>query len=238
MTGSLQVKGCASMAGGSTRNTKCVRWLPIFVLCGLILPSVAPAQEVSLGARIGGGLSFLGGSDWNDALNFLVHGRNKVRSGFTVGAFLSFQITQGFCIQSGIAYTRTGGAYDYFEDTMLFETVDGTVTASALELPLLLAPQFPAGTGRLQVFIGPDVILLLGDIEYKEEAAGISASAKAAPDNSLVLGMKAGIAYVHPAGAGDVVVELSYTRTLTEIFEDDNTAVNAVLATVGYQIRL
>jgi hypothetical protein len=33
-------------------------------------------------------------------------------------------------------------------------------------------------------------------------------------------------------------LDLSYTRTITKIFEDDNTAFNGLLLTAGYQIRI
>ncbi len=209
------------------------RLILICVLCALILP-VASAQSVSIGAKIGGGPAFFGGSDWKDALDWL-GGDNEVRGGFTAGAFLNFEIGEWFAIQPELMYSLAGGAYSYYEP-YLFGDVDGKVTANVLELPILLMPKFRAGKGEIRIFAGPDLMLILGDIEVKEKALGITLSADIEPDNRFVVGAKGGIGYAHPIGKGALVVDCSYTRSFTEIFENDNPLVNGLMLTVGYQI--
>ena len=98
--------------------------------------------------------------------------------------------------------------------------------------------QFDAGKGKIRIFAGPDLVLIIGDIVYKEKAAGITVSVDVEPDNHVALGIKGGIGGTYPLGRGDVVLDLSYTRTITKIFEDDNTAFNGLLLTAGYQIRI
>ncbi len=212
------------------------RLLWISVLFAVSLPSLALAQSISVGAKIGGGLSFLGGSDWKDTLDWF-GGDNKVRFGFTMRVFSNFEIVPGFCIQPEIAYSQMGGAYTYYEPAIP-ANVDGKVTANALELPVLLMGQYDAGKGKFRIFAGPDLILILGDIEQKEKAAGITVSVDIEPDNHVALGFKGGIGGTYPLGRGDVVLDLSYTRTITKIFEDDNTAINGLLLAAGYQIRI
>lgn len=216
------------------------RLLWISVLFAVILPSLALAQSMTVGAKIGGGLSFLNGSDWKDTLDWY-GGDNKVRFGFTMGVFSSFEIVPGFCIQPEIAYSRIGGAYayTYYEPAIPANVnVDGKVTANALEVPVLLMGQYDAGKGKFRIFAGPELVLILGDIEQKEKAAGMTVSVDIEPDNHVVLGVKGGIGGTYPLGRGDVVLDLSYTRTITKIFEDDNTAFNGLLLTAGYQIRI
>ncbi|MBA7558069.1 hypothetical protein ES705_50858 [subsurface metagenome] len=80
------------------------------------------------------------------------------------------------------------------------------------------------------------MILILGDIEYEVKVLGLTFTVDIEPDNIFVFGIKGGIGYALPLGKGELVIDSSYTRSLTEIFEDDNTAVNGLMLTVGYQI--
>lgn len=210
------------------------RLILICVICSLILP-VASAQSVSIGAKIGGGLMFFSGSDWKNALDRLGCD-NKIRLGFTVGTFLNFKISEWFSIQPELMYSVLGGAYEYYEP-YFFGDIDGKVTVNTLELPILLMPRFRAGKGEIRIFAGPDLIIILGDIETEEKAIGIlTLSMHAEPDHIFVFGIKGGIGYAHPLGKGVLVIDFSYLKSLTEIFEDDNTAINSLVLSAGYQI--
>lgn len=219
------------------------RLILVCALCALILP-MASAQSVSIGAKIGGGLAFFGGSDWRDALDW-IGGDNEVQVGFTAGLFLNFKIGEWFAIQPELMYSLLGGGfsysysyYDYYYEFYFFSDIDGKVTVNALELSVLLMPRFRAGKGEVRIFAGPDLIIILGDIECEIKELGITFSVDIEPDHVFVLGVKGGIGYAHPLGKGALVIDLSYTRGLTEIFEDDNTAGNGLMLTVGYQIGL
>ncbi|MBA7537724.1 hypothetical protein ES705_29993 [subsurface metagenome] len=205
----------------------------ICILCTLILPMTS-AQSASIGAKIGGGLASFGGSDWENALDW-IGGDNKVRLGFTIGMFLNFKINEWFAIQPEFIYSLTGGAYYYYE-SFFFGDVDGKITINTLELPILLMPRFRAGKGEIRIFAGPDLIIILGDIETKEKTSLITLSVEYEPDHVFVFGIKGGIGYAHPLSEGAFVVDFGYTRSLTDIFEDDNTAINHLMLTIGYQI--
>lgn len=205
----------------------------VCVLCTLILPA-ASAQSVSIGAKIGGGLAFFGGSDWLDALDW-IGGDNEIRGGFTIGMFFNFKISEGFAIQPELMYSRLGGAYSYYEPFFLSD-VDGKITANVLELPVLLMPRFQTRKGEIRIFAGPELVIILGDIEYEEKVLGMTVRVDIAPDRMFVLGIKGGIGYALPLGKGALVIDSSYTRSLTEIFEDDNTAGNGLMLTMGYQL--
>ena len=207
------------------------RLILICILCALILPA-ASAQSVSIGAKAGGGLAFFGGSDWRDALDWM-GGENKTRAGFTIGTFLNIKI-DWFSIQPELMYSLFGGAFSFY-DPSLFGAVDGEVTMQVLELPLLLMPRYQVGKGEIRIFAGPDLMLILGDIEVKEKVLGITISVDIEPDNSFLFGIKGGIGYAHPLGKGALVIDSSYTRSFTEIFKNDNTAVNGLMLTVAYQ---
>ncbi|HUV09000.1 MAG TPA: porin family protein [Spirochaetia bacterium] len=205
----------------------------ICVLCALILPA-ASAQSVGIGAKIGGGPAFLSGSDHRDFLD-LMNGYNEVRFGFTAGAFLNFETAEWCSVQAELMYSLAGGALSYY-DPDYSDNVDWKITASALELPVLLMLKPRAGKGEIRIFAGPDLIFILGDIEYEVRTLGLIFSIDIEPDNRFVFGLKGGIGYAHPLGKGELVVDFCYTRSLTEIFIDDNTAINVPMLTVGYQI--
>ena len=207
------------------------RLILICVLCALILPALE-AQSVSIGAKVGGGMAFFGGGDWLDGLA-LLGGNNEIRAGFTGGLFFNFETGAGFSIQPELMYSLLGGAFNYYEP-LLFEDIDFKITANVLELPVLLMAAFPAGDGEGRIFAGPDLLLILGDIEIEGEVSGITVSMDVEPDNRVVFGIKGGIGSTRPLGKGALVTDFSYTRSLTEIFTDDNTAVNGLMLTVGY----
>ena len=192
------------------------RLILICILCVLILP-VVTAQSVSIGAKIGGD--------------------NEIRGGFTIGVFSNFEIVKAFVIQIEILYSLLGGAYNYYEP-FFSSDLDCKATANVLELPVLLMPQFRMGKGEIRIFAGPELGLILGNIEYEEKMPGTTISIYVEPDNKVVFGFKGGIGYAHPLGKGTLVFDSSYTRSLTEIFENDNTAVNVLMLSVGYQIGI
>jgi len=208
------------------------RLILICVLCALILPALE-AQSESIGAKVGGGMAFFGGSDWLDGLD-LLGGNNEIRAGFTAGLFFNSETNEWFSIQTELMYSLLGGAFSYY-DPFLFDYVDSKITVTAMELAVLLMPCFRTEKGEVHIFAGPDLILVLGDISLEVKALGIAVSADIEPDNLVLFGIKGGIGSTRPLGKGALVTDFSYTRSLTEIFENDNTAVNGLLLTVGYR---
>ena len=94
------------------------------------------------------------------------------------------------------------------------------------------------GKGEIRIFAGPELGLILGNIEYEQKVIGMTVSAGVEPDNRVVFGIKGGIGYAHPLGKGILVVDSSYTKSITEIFVNDNTAINVLMLSVGYQIGI
>jgi hypothetical protein len=207
---------------------KAIIILTIFMVMGAIN---VYANGVELGVKGGGNLGWLSGSDWDDVLNFL-GGSNSVRFGITFGIFLDIPLASFISIQPEVLFLSGGGAYTY---PFMGTEVKGRFTANTFEIPIYLKPKIRTGSGVFYFFVGPDLWLILGDMKLKESANGMSAEADIEPDNSTLFGVAGGIGY---AFSGGLLLEIKYNRTLTEVFENDNTRFNGVGFFIGYSFSL
>ena len=157
---------------------------------------------------------------------------NAVRINFSVGPYFDFSLSESFSIQAEILYSSLGGAYTYY-DAMVGD-VDGRFYGGGIEILLFAKPKFHLNTGYIYVLAGPEVFFILGDLTQKEKASGLTVEVGIEPDNSVLLGASGGIGYGYPLGTGDITAELRYTRSFTEVFEDDNTRFNGVTLFVGF----
>lgn len=190
------------------------------------------AQEVRPGLKAALNLSWFSGSDWDDALDWLASDpdissvSNDANIGFIGGLFVDVALGPGLSVQPELLLGRIGGAYSY---RAFGVSVEGSVRATALKLPLLLKPKAAVGRhGAIYGLIGPTPAFLLGDVDYREEGDGFSISVSDAPDNRFVFSATFGAGYEHSVGAGAINVEVRYNRTFTDIFENDNTRINSI----------
>ncbi|TVR34684.1 MAG: PorT family protein [Spirochaetaceae bacterium] len=211
------------------------------VLTTLAVPS-AHAQEVRLGVKAALNLSWFSGSDWDDALDWLATDpdvssvSNDANIGFIGGLFVDIPLGPGLSVQPELLLGRIGGAYSY---RAFGVSIDGSVKATALKLPLLLKPKAAVGRqGALYGLIGPTPAFLLGDVDYQEKGDGFSVSVSDAPDNRFVFSATFGAGYEHSVGPGAINVEVRYNRTFTDIFDNDNTRINSVNIFGGYGFDL
>ncbi|TVR07064.1 MAG: PorT family protein, partial [Spirochaetaceae bacterium] len=186
---------------------------------GILAPQPADAQDLRLGVKAALNIGWFSGSDWTDALDFLsldpdiTSVSNDSRVGFIGGVFVEIPVGPNLSVQPELLIGNIGGAYKYRAFGI---NVEGTVTATALKIPLLLKPKTPVGPdGSLYALIGPTPAFLLGDIEYRERGGGFSVSASEIPDNRFVFTGTLGAGYEHRFDAGALNIEIRYNRTFT-----------------------
>ena len=189
------------------------------------------ANGVQVGIKGGGNVGWLSGSDWEDELADY-DGSNRCKFGFTFGLFFDLPLARFLSIQPEVLFGNGGGGYTYTDTGIDFK---GKIIVNSLKIPLYVKPKFHTGSGFFYLVAGPDLVLVLGDMKNKKSASGISVSAGIEPDNSFLLGVAGGIGYTFSNG---VLIEVTYNRTLTEVFENDDTRFNGVVFMMGYTSSL
>ncbi len=197
----------------------------------------------------------VGGSDLVDSLRMsddMGRDRRSARMGFSVGLALSVGFVEYFAIQPEFLYSSLGGRYQY---TYSGIEVDGVQSAGVFEIPLYLKPRIPVGgasgrqgggngasgggaPGAIYALLGPSVALFVTDITTKEEGGGLEVEVDQAPDNTAVLALSGGLGYEQVAGPGLFSVDLHYSISLTEIFDDVEFNLSALTVMLGYAFDL
>lgn len=210
----------------------------MMVLVLVLFAGAASAQGVEAGAKAGGSITWLSGSDWDDTLEFL-GATNGTKFRFVGGAYMSVYFVETFGLQMEALFSQLGGAYEYdvvLSDGSVIE-VDGEVTGNALELPVMFKGRAPVGEGYLYAAGGPDVFVIPGSITYREEGGGFDTSDDEQPDNRVLFGLALGGGVQFAAGPGFFDLGIRYGRTLSSIYDDsfsDDIFANTVGFTLGY----
>ncbi len=212
----------------------------VVVISFSVCPSATAQDSARVGAKAAVNVSWFAGSDWNDALSLLEshpdieNVSNDSRIGIIAGAFVEVPLAPNFAFQSEVLYANVGGAYSY-DVPSAGMSFDGTISATALKLPLLLKPSTSTGDdGALFAIVGPTPIFIPGDITLEEAGGAFSVSASEPPDNRFVLAASLGAGYQHTVGSGAITLEFRYNRTFTDIFRNDNTRISGINIYVGY----
>ncbi len=235
------------MRNGTTTDSRIVRYSATVLALVLVMAAAAPlsAQEsIRMGGKLALNVGWFGGSDWNDQLDALdddpnaENVSNETRIGVLGGGFIEITMHPNFALQPELLFANVGGAYSY-DVTSTTVDVDGTIRATALKAPLLIKPKLPVSEdGELYALVGPTAIIILGEVHYTESGGGISVSSSQDPDNRFVLSATVGAGYAHAAGPGALQLEARYNRTLTDIFENDNSRINSLNMFMGYGFDL
>ena len=235
------------MRKATSPGSRIVRYSAIVLAVVLVMAAATPlgAQEsIRIGGKLALNIGWLGGSDWDDQLDMLADNpdaenvSNETRIGVLGGGFVEITVHPNFALQPELLFANVGGAYSY-DVTGTTVDVDGTIRATALKAPLLLKPRLPVSDdGVLYALAGPTAIIILGDVDYSESGGGVSFSSSQEPDNRFVLSASVGAGYSHAAGPGALQLEARYNRTLTDIFENDNSRINSFNMFVGYGFDL
>jgi hypothetical protein len=189
------------------------------------------ADGVLAGVKGGAGAGWYSGEDWDSFLASF-DADNSIKVDFSFGVFFDFPIAPFLSIQPEFLYSNYGGAYTYTYAP--FGDVNGTISASGLEIPFLLKPKFRSQSGYLYLLAGPDLMLILGNVTQKEKAGSSVVKVNIEPDNNLQFGAVGGIGYAFDLPNGELSIEVRYLRAFTGIFEDDDTRFNGVNVYFGF----
>jgi len=92
----------------------------------------------------------------------------------------------------------------------------------------------PAGAGAVYLLFGPEAVIFLTDITTEETASGITTEVDVPPDKSVIFALAGGLGYEVRAGLGKLSFDVKYSRSLTEIFDDYDSHLQALTIMVGY----
>ena len=205
----------------------------VILTFGLCISSVLCVFSQQIGLIAYAGPGWIGGSDWRDALTS-IYGENELKAVGGVAISFRMDLSSFLVTEIRLAYQAVGGAYNY-PDPWYFDTVNVGVVGGTVEIPLLIGAAIPAGMGKFAFMIGPALVFFPGDIKMEVSVSGDSAAGYLSPDNSFVLGIVASVTYLfHPERPGGLLLGLDYRRTLTEIFNAENTAFAGVSVSIGY----
>jgi hypothetical protein len=200
-----------------------------------LLPNSSLASGIKGGLKIGVSSAKLHGDDVGD-LEDLLGEDLKSRIGFSVGGFITFNISEMFAIQPEVLYTMKGLRY---EEEIFGETLKVWMKLDYLEIPVLVKIIFPSPGGvNPYLFAGPAVAIKVSG-KVKAEFAGESDEEDIedmkSTDFGLVIG--AGVDFGFGAlGKGTLSVDIRYSLGLSTIsdFEGDDVKNGAFSLMVGF----
>lgn len=201
-----------------------------------LLPNSSLASGIKGGLKIGVSSAKLHGDDVGD-LEDLFGEDLKSRIGFSVGGFITFNISEMFAIQPEVLYTMKGLRY---EEEIFGETLKVWMKLDYLEIPVLVKIIFPSPGGvNPYLFAGPAVAIKLS-AKVKAEIAGESEEEPIeeglkSTDFGLVIG--AGVDFGFGAsGMGKMTLDVRYSLGLSTIsdFEGDDVKNGAFSLMVGF----
>ena len=92
-----------------------------------------------------------------------------MKIGFSVGAFLTFDIMKFISIQPEFYFSIMGGAVDYTE---ILGNGELRYSYSVLEIPILAKANFTTESIRASVFAGPNFMITVGQAKMNLEIEG------------------------------------------------------------------
>ncbi len=204
------------------------------------------AADVTWGGFVGINSGWASGEDWSDMVDYYewYYGQasNKSKIGFTVATYLDIAFTRSFSLQPELQYTflRDGiKITDYYDDS-----VEITETYNTLVFPLLAKYKIRVGVkkGLIDLFAGPAMILILGDVKYKEEydLSGNTSAYESdyEPDSRVGMGIIIGAGYEVPTQKGAFIFDIRYSKSLTDFYDNYDQKLNTLGLNMGYGFKL
>ena len=212
----------------------------------LILTGVTVfAQDIVVGGKLGIAATFLSSSGWDDVISENeespgISANNLIAAGFSVGAFAIIDITPTIAFQPELLYSRRTGGIRYEADDSDEETTLRLVQHS-IDFPLLVNAGLATGFGRVYGLLGPELSIVLGDVQKKTDNA-VSYSSSLETDNSLIFAANIGAGAAFDLDDFSILAELRYNRAFTSAFNDDeefrSPVYNGIGAFIGAAIPL
>lgn len=150
----------------------------------LIVPAFLFSQEsdvLRLGLKLGPNIFFGTGNSTNPDVT-----GSRTTVGFTGGGFAEWVPIDNLSVELGVMFS-------WFNYGMETDVTDSEVTVqySAIEFPLILKGRLPLGPGSAFLGIGPDFIIVLGNVDMKVDQTVIPKS----PDKTFHVGLMASAGY-------------------------------------------
>ena len=211
--------------------------LAILLATTLATPGIA--QNVTAGVKAGVDFANLGGD-----FEQLIETNTKLKTGFSAGAFLGFDLSRLFRLQAELQYVQKGSKASE-------EDVEGTFKLDYMEVlvPLTLLIPIEGGAVQPRLYVGPSLAFEMS-CKVKLEAGGMSQQFDCsdeeigAPTLSPDYGVFFGGGIDIPAGSGAVTLDVLYNLGLRDIADEDPTDPvisvknNNIQILVGYGFRL
>lgn len=213
--------------------------LCILLVLGMVIGITGnlAAVDVTLGVKAGPVLGFLTGEDWDYTVEYL-GGTNSVLFSFTGGFFLGLGFHHNIAMETGLHIIGAGGK---FNGTVMGYSYTASQTGTGLELPIMIKPRFPVGTGELYLLAGPDIFLYLTDVSFDVDYSDptiLDEHVTIPVENSFLFGFSVGGGYSFPAGPGTLSFDLRYSRMITQTFQNSIMVPNVIGLYIGYGFTL
>jgi hypothetical protein len=203
--------------------------LSFVVVLAIAAASASAAGITDKGLKLGFNLANLSTDEQGSNLSS--------RSGFAIGGFLTFQLTDMISIQPEVLFMQKGAKSNFSEGEM---TAVYTYRLSYIDIPVLVKVLLPVQGAKLRpnLYAGPYFGIKAGSkLAYTIEGYGEKETGEEnltsikSTDLGLVLG--GGIDF--PMGAGKILLDLRYSLGLTSISTDEDKTKNGVLSILlGY----
>ena len=211
-----------------------------FALLLMMLFSVNIFADVTFGAFAGINTGWYSGNDWDDFVDYYesVYGNasGKARFGFTLAAFLDLGINENFSIQPELQFTTFKGGLEVTDS--VGDTIETYETNNSLVIPVLAKIKFNTGKGKFSLFGGPELIMVIGDVQTKTRVtiSGSSGTSKSdyELDNTTGMGFTIGAGYELPLGSSKFITDFRYSRSLFDTLDNDDTRFNSIGLNIGY----
>ena len=201
------------------------------------------ADEIFFGPRIGMNIGWFGGGEWRDYIDgkqddFGIAVAPIPNFGSVLGVGIEDKLSKNFSLAAEFFYTRYGHCYEY---SYSHPKVEGGSWFEVLQLPILVKFSVSSGEGYyIYGFLGPSVLMVIGNVESDESEGGISLAPGGAPDKMLLAGSLGGIGTEYPLKRGIISIELRWGRNQILGLEDPDLEFvsNGLQMVLGYGFRL
>ncbi len=197
------------------------------------------STDLFIGGYAGINLGWFSGNDWDKKIEYYKdnykNASNIFEGGFQAAVFLETAFSESFAIQPEIQFLVSSGGYEASDSGYYSEY---TESVKSLFLPLLFKYKMTAGKGKLSLFAGPALAVVLFNVvgEDNNTVNGVNLNyiGKYAPESRLGHGFAFGTGYERPFGKGKIITDIRYSKLFVSYFNNENTISNSVNINIGY----
>ena len=212
-----------------------MRKICIMLILSLLIPLLSFSLDMMAGIKGGPSINHFMGDDWEEWRDNNVGDGNKLTLGYSVGGFVSVNLTKNIAFQPEFYFTLTGGGaqasgypdYVYKEKIMV------------LEIPVLLNMGMSIGKMRASLLAGVDFMINVGDYKWETESPDNEGTHEYDNLKSFYIGLVGGVALDIPISAKTYfLIDVRYVFMLTSMFEDFEQKSNSLKFMGGLGFKL